>query len=288
MNKYETVFTQFAPALEGDALTQEVNAILERELPHANTPDVKRFLHGTIDMTTLSATDTETKVVAFVARVNELEGKDEALPNVAAICVYPCFVGLVRETLTDPSVRVACVSGGFPASQTFQEIKVAETALALAAGTDEVDIVLNLGAFLDGNYEDASFEIEEIKHLCEGKAHLKVIIESGALSVEDIRKATLLSLYSGADFVKTSTGKEFPGASLEAAYTMCRVLKEYYDKHGERRGIKFSGGIRTTEDALRYYCIVKAILGEEWLTPELMRIGASGLLDNLHRDIFAV
>lgn len=286
MNKYEAAFAEFAPALSGEALKGAIERTLEKQLPTAGTLEVKQLLHSVIDMTTLSAVDTDSSVATLVDRVNALEGRDEALPNVAAICVYPSFVSLVKEALTDPSVRVACVSGGFPSSQTFMEIKVAECALALAAGADEVDVVLGLRHFLEGNYEEAAFEIEEVKALCEGKATLKVIIESGALtSPDEVQRAAILALYSGADFVKTSTGKEHPGASLEAAYVICHVLRQYYLKHGVRRGLKVSGGIRTTRDALAYYCIVREVLGEEWLTPELFRIGASSLLEDLHREV---
>lgn len=285
INKYEAAFASFAPALEGEALASAIARILEREYEAANTLDVKKLLHGTIDLTTLMGADTETRVAALTDQVNGYDGLDDTVPNVAAICVYPNFVATVRETLTAPNVRVACVSGGFPASQSFIEVKIAETALAIAAGADEIDIVLNLGRFLEGDYEETATEIEEQKATCRD-AHLKVILETGALrDSESIRRASILALYAGADFLKTSTGKEYPGASLEAAYIMCQVLKEYYQKHGEKRGVKFSGGIRTTEEALKYYCIVKSILGDEWLTPELLRIGASSLVDNLQREI---
>lgn len=285
MNKYEEAFKSFAPALTGEALTQAIQTILDKEFEANNTLEVKKFLHGTIDLTTLMGADTETKVAAFTEQVNSYDGMDETVPNVAAICVYPNFVATVREALTDPSVKVACVSGAFPSSQSFIEVKIAETALAIAAGADEIDIVLNLGKFLEGDYEECSTEISEQKETCRD-AHLKVILETGALvESELIRKASILSLYSGADFLKTSTGKEYPGASLEAAYIMCHVLKEYYQKHGERRGIKFSGGIRTPEEAVKYYTLVKHILGEEWLKPELLRIGASSLVDSLQKEI---
>lgn len=285
MNKYQEAFEAFAPAPADEALQQAIKNILDNEFEGNNTIEVKKFLHGTIDLTTLMGADTETKVAAFTEQVNGYDGMDETVPNVAAICVYPNFVTTVRETLTDPSVKIACVSGAFPSSQSFIEVKIAETALAVAAGADEIDIVLNLGKFFEGDYEECSNEISEQKDACRD-AHLKVILETGALKeVELIRKASILSLYSGADFLKTSTGKEYPGASLEAAYIMCQVLKEYYEKHGERRGIKFSGGIRTPEDAVKYYTLVKHILGEEWLNPELLRIGASSLVDSLQKEI---
>lgn len=283
--KYEEAFIAFAPALSPEALSRAIADILAKEFDAANTTEVKKFLHGTIDMTTLMGTDTETRVANLTEEVNSFDALDDTVPNVAAICVYPNFVSTVREALRAPGVKIACVSGCFPASQSFAEVKIAETALAVAAGADEVDIVLNLGRFLEGDYEEAATEIEEQKATCR-HAHLKVILETGALpDSEAIRRASILSLYAGADFLKTSTGKEYPGASLEAAYTMCTVLKEYHQKHGEKCGVKFSGGIRTSEDAVKYYCIVKSILGEEWLTPELFRIGASSLVGALQSEI---
>lgn len=285
MNKYEETFQSFAPALEGKDLELAIKQILDKEFSVHDTIEVKKFLHGTIDLTTLMGADTETSVAALTEQVNSYDGQDETIPNVAAICVYPNFVRTVKETLTDPNVRVACVSGAFPSSQSFIEVKIAETALAVAAGADEIDIVLNLGKFLEADYEEVSSEIQEQRDAARS-AHLKVILETGALSsAEDIRKASIIALYSGADFLKTSTGKEYPGASLEAVYTMCQVLKEYHAKHGKRCGIKVSGGVRTVEDAVRYYTLVKHILGSEWLTPELFRIGASSLVGNLRAEI---
>lgn len=169
------------------------------------------------------------------------------------------------------------VAAGFPSSQTFQAVKVADVALAREAGADEVDIVLNIGMFLDGNYEDLCDEIIELKHTSKG-AKLKVILETGALKTPElIKAASLLSIYSGADFIKTSTGKVYPGASLEAAYVMCQCIREYYEQTGNRVGFKAAGGIRTAEDAVKYYAVVKNVLGDEWLTPEYFRIGASSL-----------
>lgn len=285
MNKYEDAFSAFAPALEENVLKQNIEQILKDNFEANNNLAVKKFLHSTIDLTTLMGADTETKVAALAEQVNGYEGMDATVANVAAICVYPNFVSTVRETLTDPNVKIACVSGAFPASQSFIEVKIAETSLAVAAGADEIDIVLNLGKFLEGEYEECGNEISEQKDACRS-ALLKVILETGALKdAELIRKASILALYSGADFLKTSTGKEYPGASLEAAYVMCHVLKEYHQKHGVKRGIKFSGGIRTPEDAVKYYTLVKHILGEEWLTPELLRIGASSLVASLQEEI---
>ena len=278
--KYTEAFGAFAPALTVEELDSRIAKILEERFEKNNTREVKKFLHSTIDLTTLSGTDTEEKVAQLVASVNDFEGTED-VPSVAAICVYPNFVKTVREVLTAEGVQVACVSGCFPASQSFPEVKIAETALAVAAGADEIDIVLNLGAFLAGDYLEASTEIEEQKG-----AHLKVILETGALrDPELIRRASILALFSGADFLKTSTGKEFPGADLRAAYILCSVLREYREKYGEVRGVKFSGGIRSAEEAVKYYCLVEAILGEEWLDNHLFRIGASSLVGNLQQEI---
>jgi deoxyribose-phosphate aldolase len=203
------------------------------------------------------------------------------MPNVAAICVYPNFAQVVRSVLEVSKVDIACVSGCFPSSQSYIEVKVAETALAVDGGADEIDIVLNLGNFLDGDYEEVCDEISELKQAARD-SRLKVILETGALkTAANIKAASVLAMYSGADFIKTSTGKEYPGASLEAAYVMCSCIKEYYEKTGNMVGFKPSGGVRTPEEAVSYYCIVKEVLGEKWLTNEYFRIGASGLANNL-------
>ncbi|WP_297191362.1 deoxyribose-phosphate aldolase [uncultured Porphyromonas sp.] len=282
--KYTEAFDAFAPALSLEEIDRRISEILQEGYERNNTREVKKFLHSTIDLTTLAGADTEEKVAQLVGSVNDFEGTED-VPSVAAICVYPNFVKTVREVLTASGVQVACVSGAFPASQSFTEVKIAETALAIAAGADEIDIVLNLGAFLSGDYLEASTEIEEQKATARG-AHLKVILETGALKEPElIRRASILALFSGADFLKTSTGKEYPGADLRAAYILCSVLKEYKDKYGEQRGVKFSGGIRSAEEAVKYYTLVEAILGKEWLDNRFFRIGASSLVGSLQQEI---
>ena len=282
--KYTEAFEAFAPALSLEEIDRRISEILQEGYERNNTREVKKFLHSTIDLTTLAGADTEEKVAQLVGSVNDFEGTED-VPSVAAICVYPNFVKTVREVLTASGVQVACVSGAFPASQSFTEVKIAETALAIAAGADEIDIVLNLGAFLSGDYLEASTEIEEQKATARG-AHLKVILETGALKEPElIRRASILALFSGADFLKTSTGKEYPGADLRAAYILCSVLKEYKDKYGEQRGVKFSGGIRSAEEAVKYYTLVEAILGKEWLDNRFFRIGASSLVGSLQKEI---
>ena len=282
--KYTEAFEAFAPALSLEEIDRRISEILQEGYERNNTREVKKFLHSTIDLTTLAGADTEEKVAQLVGSVNDFEGTED-VPSVAAICVYPNFVKTVREVLTASGVQVACVSGAFPASQSFTEVKIAETALAIAAGADEIDIVLNLGAFLSGDYLEASTEIEEQKATARG-ALLKVILETGALKEPElIRRASILALFSGADFLKTSTGKEYPGADLRAANILCSVLREYKDKYGEQRGVKFSGGIRSAEEAVKYYTLVEAILGKEWLDNRFFRIGASSLVGSLQQEI---
>ena len=206
--------------------------------------------------------------------MNDFEGTRPDVPNVAAICTYPLFVETVKEALSAQEVKIASVAGGFPSSQTFMEIKIAETAMAVMQGADEIDVVMNLGYFLEENYEESCRD-----------AKLKVILETGALQTpESIQKAAVLAVYSGADFIKTSTGKGYPGATPEAVYTMCQVLKKYHSITGKRVGIKVAGGVRTAEEAVRYYTIVKEVLGNDWLNKDLFRIGASSLVEDIeHR-----
>lgn len=272
--------------IEDDAaVSAAVQKILDEHFAENNNKEVYKFLFNTIDLTTLKATDSPTSVSRFTQNVNDFEEKFPSLPNVAAICVYPNFAPVVRTVLEVSGVKIACVSGAFPSSQSFEEIKIAETSLAVANGADEIDIVLNLGYFLDHDYESLVDEITEQKEACRD-GRLKVILESGALkTAKNIKIASILSLYSGADFLKTSTGKEYPGASLEAAYVMAQCIKEYYEKTGNRVGFKAAGGVATTEDAVKYYTVIKEVLGDEWLTNEYFRLGASRLANNLLSDI---
>jgi len=284
-DKYHDTVAASKVSTDDAAVKSAVEKILAEHLQENMTQEVYRFLLGTIDLTTLNATDSPQSVSAFVERVNAFDEEHPELNNVAAICVYPNFAEIVRTVLDVTGVKVACVSGGFPSSQTFPEVKMAETALAVAGGADEIDIVLNVGNLLDGDYEAVSDEISELKDSCRG-ATLKVILETGALqTAENIRTASVLALYSGANFLKTSTGKGYPGASPEAAYVMARCIKEYYEATGTMVGFKASGGVSTTADAVAYYTIIKEVLGEQWLSNEYFRIGASRLANNLLGDI---
>ncbi len=280
MDRYHEVIAKSRVTVNDAEVKAEVARILEKKSEY-ETPEVYRFLLGSIDLTTLSTEDSESSVTRFTQRVNDFENDYPQYPHVAAICVYSNFAEVVRTNLDVEGVDVCVVAAGFPSSQTFQAVKVADVALAREAGADEIDIVLNVGMLLDGNYEELSDEIIELKHTARG-AKLKVILETGCLkTAELIRNASILAMYSDADFIKTSTGKIYSGASLEAAYVMCRCIREYYETTGRRVGFKAAGGVRSTEDAVAYYTIVREVLGEEWLDADHFRIGASSLANNI-------
>ena len=284
IDRYHEAFNKFEPALPDTQTTEAVNALLEKHFQENFTPEVLKTIHGCIDLTSLTSLDTKESIWKMVDTVNDFEGTRPDVPNVAAICVYPLFVETVKQALTAQEIKIASVAGGFPSSQTFTEVKIAETAMAVMQGADEIDVVINLGYFLEENYDELTEELQEIKESCRN-AKLKVILETGALQTpESIQKAAILALYSGADFIKTSTGKGYPGATPEAVYTMCQVLKKYHSITGKRVGIKVAGGIRTAEEAVRYYTIVKEVLGNDWLNKDLFRIGASSLVEDIeHR-----
>ena len=284
-NKYNNALDLYPINLSDEQVKSRTAQIIEKYVAENNTQEVKKHIFNCIDLTTLKTEDSEESVLQFTERVNDFENEYPDLKNVAAICVYPCFAKIVSQSLEVEDVNIACVSGGFPSSQTFTEVKVAETALALADGATEIDIVIPVGKFLSGDYEGMCDEIEEIKSIC-GDRQLKVILETGALkSVSNIWKAAILTMYSGADFIKTSTGKQEPAATPEAAYVMCQAIKAYYEKTGRKVGFKPAGGINCVNDALVYYTIVKEVLGEEWLNNKLFRMGTSRLANLLLSEI---
>lgn len=284
-SKYEMALGKYNTALNDDEIAARVSHIIEEHVAENDTLEVKKFLFNCIDLTALKCTDSETSVMKFTEKVNEFDDKYPDLKNVAAICVYPNMAEIVNDTLEADRVKIACVSGGFPSSQTFMEVKVAETAMALHSGADEIDIVIPVGKFLSGDYEGMCDEIQELKDVC-GEKQLKVILETGALgSASNIKKAAILAMYSGADFIKTSTGKEQPAATPEAAFVMCQAIKEYYLETERKVGFKPAGGLNTVHDALVYYTIVKEILGKEWLCNDLFRLGTSRLANRLLSDI---
>lgn len=284
-DKYREAVAKSKVITDDEAVKAAVAKIIEEHVAENKNVDVYKRIFNCIDLTTLNTTDSPRSVAEFTEKVNAFENEHPDLPNVAAICVYPNFAQVVRTVLDVSEVDVACVSGAFPTAQSFIETKIAETSLAVESGADEIDIVFNVGNYLDGDYEEVCDEIIEQKHACR-EAVMKVILETGALkTAENIRAASVLSLYSGADFLKTSTGKGYPGASLEAAYVMMQCIKEYYEETGTMVGFKAAGGVSTTEDAVKYYTLAKEILGEAWLTNEYFRIGASRLANNLLSDI---
>jgi deoxyribose-phosphate aldolase len=283
--KYEAALSLYKTHLDDAEVNAKVANLIAEKVETNNTLEVKKQLFNCIDLTTLSTSDSDQSVMKFVQKVNEFDEKYPDLKNVAAICVYPRFAEVVKDTLEVEDVNIACVSAGFPSSQTFIEVKVAETALAISEGANEIDIVISVGEFLNGNYAEVCEEIEEIKETCK-EAHLKVILETGALlNASNIKKASILAMYSGADFIKTSTGKQNPAATPEAVYVMCEAIKEYHEKTGIKIGIKPAGGINCVRDAVVYYTIVKEVLGEEWLNNKLFRLGTSRLANMLLSEI---
>lgn len=280
IDKYRKALKDNAFTLSEEAITEKVNTIIAEKTKENNTVEILRKIYSCIDLTTLNTTDTRDDIWKFTDKVNSFEGANPEIDNVAAICVFPNLVKTVKESLT-ADVKIASVCGGFPSSQTFLEVKIAETGLAVMDGADEIDVVLNLGLFMNGEVEELCEELDEIKEACH-EAKLKVILETGALKTSQyINNASVLALYSGADFLKTSTGKVYPGASLEAVYVMCQAIKSYFRNTGVKKGIKIAGGVSTVEDAVNYYSIVKEVLGEDWCNQNLFRIGASRLADTL-------
>ena len=275
-DKYIDAIKKHQLNLTEQEISKEVEKIISEEFDINNNKEIYKNLYSCIDLTSLNSTDSKESIWNFTQKVNDFEGSIPELDNVAAICVFPNLVHTVKETLT-ADVKIAAVAGGFPSSQTFIEVKVAECSLALADGADEIDIVINLGQFLDKEYQEMCEEIMEIKEVCKNKS-LKVILETGALVCsQNIHEASILSMYSGADFIKTSTGKGYPGATPEAFFVMCMAIKSYFKKTNKKVGIKVSGGVSTINDAVIYYSIANHVLGTEWCNNKLFRIGTSRL-----------
>ena len=285
-SKIEQALSKYNLNVSDEEVAQAVRKIIAEKVHENDNIDVKRFLFGSIELTTLKTTDSEESVLAFTERVNEFENAYPDLPHVATVCVYPCFASIVSQTLEVEGVEVACVSGSFPSSQALIEVKVAETALAVKDGATEIDIVMPVGKFLSGDYEGVADDISELKQTCGNSVAMKVILETGDLkTAANIKKAAILSMYAGADYIKTSTGKEKVSATPEAAYVMCQAIREYYDETGIQIGFKPAGGINSPMDALIYYTIVKETLGDKWLTNKWFRLGTSRLANMLLSEI---
>ena len=271
-SKYDEALAKYNTDLDDNAVREAVRKIIAEKVPQNDTEEVKKFLFGSIELTTLKTTDSETSVLAFTERVNDFDNEYPELPHVATICVYPCFAKTVAESLEVDGVEIACVSGSFPSSQARIEVKVAEASLAVADGS--------------GDYEGVCDEISEQKAACGEDVAMKVILETGAIkTASNIKKASILAMYAGADYIKTSTGKLEPAATPEAAYVMCQAIKEYYDETGIQIGFKPAGGINTVMDAITYYTIVKEVLGEKWLTNKWFRLGTSRLANMLLSEL---
>ena len=284
-NKYEKALSLYNCEVSDEEVRDAVRKIIAEKVHENDNLEVKKFLMGSVELTTLKTTDSEDSVLAFTERVNQFDEQYPELPHVATICVYPCFAKTVSDTLEVDGVEIACVSGSFPSSQALIEVKVAETALAIKDGATEIDIVMPVGKFLSGNYEEVADEISELKNVC-GEKKMKVILETGCLkTAANIKKASILSIYAGADYIKTSTGKLEPAATPEAAYVMCQAIKEYYDKTGIQIGFKPAGGLNTVMDAITMYTIVKEVLGEKWLTNQWFRMGTSRLANLLLSEV---
>ncbi len=284
-SKYEQAFEKFDLSQTDEQVSAAVRQLVADNRDKYDNAEVLKQLLSTVELTTLKVTDSQESVLRFTENVNRFADEHPELPPLATICVYPNFAKIVSESLEADGVKVACVVGGFPSSQTFIEIKTAETALAVHDGADECDMVLSVGTFQSGDYETCADEIAEIKAACNEKP-LKVILETGALkTAEAIKKASILSMYAGADFIKTSTGKIEVAATLEAAYVMCSAIKEYHALTGQYIGFKAAGGIKTTAEAIDFYTVVRELLGEDYIKQGLFRIGTSRLANLLVSDI---
>lgn len=285
MDKYQELFAQYELGMSDEQVKEEVARIIKEHFDENNNKEVWKQCLSQIDLTTLNGDDTTEKVRKMAEAVNDFQKNFPGLPNVASICVYPALVPTVKEHLHADGVGITSVAGGFPASQTFIEVKVAEVALAVAEGATEVDIVLSQGKFFEGMYEECFDEIAEQKAAAKD-AHFKVILETGALKTADnIAKASVLAMAAGADFIKTSTGKIAVAATPEASYVMCRMIKMWYEKTGQKVCFKPAGGVSTTDEAVQHYTIVKEVLGEEWLNNKSFRFGASRLANNILTSI---
>jgi len=281
----KNLFAKYDSQFLNEDILQKVSVLANNSHQFSTTENLK-LLFSLIDLTSLNTEDNSSKIKSMAFKVSEFKKHFADMPNVAAICVYPSMVEHVKSNLTVSGIGIASVGAGFPSSQTFPSIKIDECKQAVAAGATEVDIVLSVGKFFEGDFDFCFNEIKSIKSAI-GENHLKVILESGALkSHQQIWEASIIAMEAGADFIKTSTGKQNPAATLDAVYVMTKAIKAFFDITGKKIGIKPAGGVVTSEDALGYYSIVKENLGNEWLNNELFRLGASRLANNLLTDIY--
>lgn len=284
-SEYDQALEQYDLNITDEDVKAAVTKIIAEKVSENDNPEVKKFLLGSVELTTLSTADTEEKVLAMVEKVNKFDSEYPDLPHVAAVCAYPCFTKLIADSLEVDGVDITNVTGNFPSSQALLEIKTIETALAIKDGATQIDIVMPVGKFLSGDYEGVCDTIGELKQTC-GDVPMKVILETGDLrNARDIKTAAVLAMYAGADYLKTSTGKEKISATPESVYVLCQAIKEYHKKTGIQIGLKPAGGINTVMDAVIYYTIVKEVLGEKWLTNYWFRMGTSRLTNLLLSEI---
>lgn len=284
-SEYDQALEQYDLNITDEDVKAAVTKIIAEKVSENDNPEVKKFLLGSVELTTLSTADTEEKVLAMVEKVNKFDSEYPDLPHVAAVCAYPCFTKLIADSLEVDGVNITNVTGNFPSSQALLEIKTIETALAIKDGATQIDIVMPVGKFLSGDYEGVCDTIGELKQTC-GDVPMKVILETGDLrNARDIKTAAVLAMYAGADYLKTSTGKEKISATPESVYVLCQAIKEYHKKTGIQIGLKPAGGINTVMDAVIYYTIVKEVLGEKWLTNYWFRMGTSRLTNLLLSEI---
>jgi deoxyribose-phosphate aldolase len=272
---------EMAHGVDAVAAEERASSLAKRSLKKDSKVWGLKLAVSMIDLTTLEGKDTRGKVWALCRKAVRPDPADPEVPHVAAVCIYPAMVSYVREALAGSGVHVAAVATGFPSGQTFTEIKVEETRRTVAAGADEIDMVIDRGAFLSGDYQKVFDEIAEVKEAC-GPAHLKVILETGELAnFDQVRKASLIAMYAGADFIKTSTGKVGVNATLPVTLVMLEAIRDFYHVTGKKIGMKPAGGISNAKLALSYLVLLYETLGADWMNPDMFRIGASTLLNDI-------
>ncbi|HZI39000.1 MAG: deoxyribose-phosphate aldolase [Actinomycetes bacterium] len=284
-NSTLTSFLRSVPSVDEVAVAERVASLSTRSIKRESKAHALRMAISMMDLTTLEGMDTPGKVIQMSSKAVRPDPTDPSIPSVAAVCVYPAMVPYARQAVEGTGVKVASVATYFPSGQVDIGLKVEETRQVVEAGADEIDMVINRGAFLSGDYFRVFDEIVRVKEAC-GDAHLKVILETGELqTLDNVRRASVLAMAAGADFIKTSTGKVSPAATLPATLVMLEAIRDFWAATGVKVGMKPAGGIRTAKDAIRYLVVLNETLGEEWMSPDWFRIGASSLLNDVLMQI---
>ena len=269
------------PTFDTVGVNERIDRFCKRSIKKSSKMEGLKLALSMIDLTTLEGKDTEGKVRQLCYKAMHPHDALQNIPTVAAICVYPTYVGIAKKALQGSNIQVASVATAFPSGQSNLEAKLSDTKFAVDQGADEIDMVISRGQFLSGNYQFVFDEIAAIKEAC-GKAHLKVILETGEIdTLDNVRKASEIAMYAGADFIKTSTGKIQPAATLQVTYVMLDAIKDFYLKTGKIIGMKPAGGISTSKIALQYLVMLNEVLGEKWMTKKYFRFGASSLTNDI-------